>query len=62
VQDDLDAGRLIRLFDLALVDPGRAWHLIYRAEALQDAPFVAFRAWLLAEVQRSARNDGRQDG
>ncbi|WP_374308551.1 LysR substrate-binding domain-containing protein [Dongia sp.] len=62
VQDDLDAGRLIRLFDLALVDPGRAWHLIYRAEALQDAPFVAFRAWLLAEVQRSARSEGRQDG
>ena len=50
VQDDLDAGRLIRLFDLALGDPGKAWHLIYRPEALDDAPFSAFRDWLLAAV------------
>lgn len=48
VQDDLDAGRLVRLFDLALDDPGKAWHLIYRPEALNDAPFSAFRDWLLA--------------
>lgn len=53
VQDDLAAGRLMRLFDLALVDPGRAWHLIYRAEALTDPSFAAFRDWLLSEVQRS---------
>lgn len=51
VQDDLDAGRLVRLFDLALNDPGKAWHLIYRPEALHDAPFSAFRDWLLAAVQ-----------
>ncbi|MBL8708152.1 MAG: LysR family transcriptional regulator [Rhodospirillaceae bacterium] len=50
VQDDLDAGRLVRLFDLALVDPGKAWHLIYRPETLMDRPFAAFRDWLLAEV------------
>lgn len=50
VQDDLDAGRLVRLFDLALVDPGQAWHLIYRPEALNEPPFAAFRDWLLAEV------------
>jgi DNA-binding transcriptional LysR family regulator len=53
VQDDLAAGRLVRLFDLALSDPGRAWHLIYRAEALADPSFAAFRDWLLSEVQRS---------
>lgn len=58
VQDDLDAGRLVRLFDLALDDPGKAWHLIYRAETLNDAPFSAFRSWLLAEVQRSTRPAG----
>ncbi len=50
VQDDLAAGRLVRLFDLELRDPGRAWHLIYRREALEDAPFAAFRAWLLGEA------------
>lgn len=53
VQDDLDAGRLVRLFDLALVDPGKAWRLIYRPEAITDPPFAAFRDWLLAEVQNS---------
>lgn len=53
VQDDLDAGRLIRLFDLALDDPDKAWHLIYRPEALADPPFVAFRTWLLGEIGRT---------
>jgi DNA-binding transcriptional LysR family regulator len=57
VQDDLDAGRLVRLFELALADPGSAWHLIYRVETLSDLPFTAFRNWLLAEVQRSKRSD-----
>lgn len=52
VEDDLAAGRLVRLFDLSLSDPGRAWHLIYRAETLGDVSFVAFRDWLLSEVQR----------
>lgn len=51
VQDDLDAGRLVRLFDLALDDPGKAWHLIYRPETLEDSPFAAFRNWLLAAVR-----------
>jgi LysR family transcriptional regulator, glycine cleavage system transcriptional activator len=57
VQDDLKAGRLVRLFDLELVDPDMAWQLIYRAETLTDAPFAAFRSWLLAEVQRSTITD-----
>ncbi len=57
VEDDLAAGRLIRLFDLSLGDPGRAWHLIYRAETLGDVSFVAFRDWLLAEVQRSVTRE-----
>lgn len=50
VEDDLDAGRLVRLFDLALDDPDKAWHLIYRPQAREDAPFAAFRNWLLGET------------
>ncbi|WP_374377130.1 LysR substrate-binding domain-containing protein [Dongia sp.] len=57
VEDDLAAGRLVRLFDLALSDPGRAWHLIYRAEVARDAPFAAFRDWLLGEARSSAARD-----
>lgn len=58
VEDDLAAGRLVRLFDLALSDPGRAWHLIYRDEVSRDAPFAAFRDWLLGEARSSAAREG----
>lgn len=58
VEDDLAAGRLVRLFDLALSDPGRAWHLIYRDEVSRDAPFAAFRDWLLGEARSSAARGG----
>lgn len=51
VEDDLVAGRLLRLFELELSEPGRAWHLVYRVEALADKSFAAFRHWLLSEIQ-----------
>jgi len=46
VGDDLAAGRLARLFDLALEEEKRGWYLIHRPGAEADPPFGAFRTWL----------------
>jgi len=46
VGDDLAAGRLVRLFDLALEEEKRGWYLIHRPGAESDPPFGAFRTWL----------------
>lgn len=53
VGDDLAAGRLVRLFDLALEEEKRGWYLIHRPGAEADLAFAAFRGWL-AQVAADA--------
>jgi LysR family transcriptional regulator, glycine cleavage system transcriptional activator len=48
---DLDAGRLVRLFSLALPDPF-AYYIVTAPGALERAKVRAFRNWLRAEADR----------
>ena len=51
VGDDLAAGRLVRLFDLALEEEKRGWYLIQRPGAERDAAFSTFAGWLAVVTQ-----------
>jgi DNA-binding transcriptional LysR family regulator len=51
VVDDLASGRLVAPFKLA-VPKGQAWYLVYRPFRQDDAALVAFRDWLMANVER----------
>lgn len=50
VEDDLEAGRLIRPFALA-VDPGQAYYLIYRKARLQRPAVKQVRDWLRKQIR-----------
>ena len=56
VEADIEAGRLVRLFDLGL-PTGRdvAYYLAYAPSRLRHPRVAAFRAWILNEVSQSAR-------
>ena len=49
--DDIASGRLVAPFKLA-VPKGQAWYLVYRPFRQDDAALVAFRDWLMANVER----------
>jgi DNA-binding transcriptional LysR family regulator len=51
VEDDLVSGRLVAPFKLA-VPKGQAWYLVYRPFRRDDAALIAFRDWLMANVER----------
>ena len=51
VVDDLASGRLVAPFKLA-VPKGQAWYLVYRPFRQDDAALVAFRDWLMPNVER----------
>jgi DNA-binding transcriptional LysR family regulator len=51
VVDDLASGRLVAPFKLA-VPKGQAWYFVYRPFRQDDAALVAFRDWLMANVER----------
>lgn len=47
IDDDLAAGRLVAPF--AIPSPKRTgWWLVHRPDRVEEAPFAAFRAWILA--------------
>jgi LysR family glycine cleavage system transcriptional activator/LysR family transcriptional regulator of beta-lactamase len=47
VGDDLAAGRLVRVFDVAIEEEKRGWYLIHRPGAEHDTAFRAFRDWVM---------------
>jgi len=52
---DIDAGRLVRLFDIGLrAGVGLAYYLAYTPNRLQRPGVAAFRDWLLMEARKSA--------
>jgi DNA-binding transcriptional LysR family regulator len=51
VVDDVASGRLVAPFKLA-VPKGQAWYLVYRPFRQDDAALVAFRDWLMPNVER----------
>ena len=51
VEDDIASGRLVAPFKLA-VPKGQAWYLVYRPFRQDEAALVAFRDWLMANVER----------
>ncbi|HJU71048.1 MAG TPA: transcriptional regulator GcvA [Paucimonas sp.] len=51
VMQDVQAGNLVRLFDVALKCPS-SYYLVCPPEALRKSHVQAFRAWLLDEVNR----------
>ena len=56
VEADLEAGRLLRLFDLGLrTGLDVAYYLAYAPSRLRHPRVEAFRDWLLEEVAKSAR-------
>jgi LysR family glycine cleavage system transcriptional activator len=55
VGDDLAAGRLVRLFDVAL-PVTYAYYLVYPRTALADERIAAFRSWVLDEVAAGRDN------
>jgi LysR family glycine cleavage system transcriptional activator len=56
VETDLEAGRLVRLFDIGLrTGLDVAYYLAYAPSRLRHPRVAAFRDWLLEEVARSAR-------
>lgn len=58
--DDLDAGRLVRLFDIEFEDD-YGWFLVWREPVQCDpADFEAFRAWVTTEAQSGTRTSDRQ--
>jgi LysR family glycine cleavage system transcriptional activator len=52
VEDDLAAGRLVRLFDVTRRS-GRPLHMVYPETRAADPQLAAVRDWLLAEAGRS---------
>lgn len=50
VGDELNRGRLLRPFDLA-VDPGKAYYLIYADSRLQNPAVKRVRDWLLEQIE-----------
>jgi len=55
VEDDLASGRLVAPFKLA-VPKGQAWYLVYRPFRQDDAALVAFREWLMRNLQPQRRS------
>jgi DNA-binding transcriptional LysR family regulator len=55
VEDDLASGRLVAPFKLA-VPKGQAWYLVYRPFRQDDAALVAFREWLMANLEPQRRS------
>ncbi len=54
--DDLDAGRLVRLFDIGLKSGlGLAYYLVYPPSRARNPRLRAFRAWLLDAVGQARR-------
>jgi LysR family glycine cleavage system transcriptional activator len=53
--DDLEAGRLIRLFPKTTFASPLAYYIVYRAECSSVPALVAFREWLLGETSDKAR-------
>lgn len=59
VDDDLKAGRLVRLFELSLRGPAQfAYHLIMRRDALNRPILKAFHDWVMAEARASSTTQG----
>ncbi len=50
IEDDLAAGRLVQPWPLA-IDPGDAYYLIYRKQALRKTPVKAVRGWLQDQMK-----------
>jgi LysR family glycine cleavage system transcriptional activator len=56
VEADIEAGRLIRLFDLGLqVGRDVAYYLTYTPTRVRHPRVVAFREWILNEVSQTER-------
>jgi LysR family glycine cleavage system transcriptional activator len=51
VQDELDTGRLVRLFDINATT-GNAYHLVYPQDTAQRRKIKLFRDWVLKEAGR----------
>lgn len=51
-RDDLAAGRLVRLFPGIAFTSALAYYVVYRAECASLPRLLAFREWLLGEVDR----------
>jgi len=49
---EIDAGELVRLFDVAVACP-QSYYLVCPSDALKKPQVQAFRAWLLAEVEKT---------
>ena len=49
VEEELQAGRLLRPFDLA-IDPGQAYYLIHRKNSRDKASVNVVRDWLLGQI------------
>ena len=56
VEDELRAGRLVRLWDLE-APYEFAYYLVYQAEVMARPQAAAFREWILAAARKSARQD-----
>ncbi|WP_431260733.1 transcriptional regulator GcvA [Roseateles chitinivorans] len=54
-QDDLAAGRLVRLFPTIACRSALAYFIVYRAECAASPRLQAFRDWLLAEAARFSK-------
>ena len=50
-QDDVAAGRLVRLFPEIVFQSPLAYHVVYRADCAGLPKVAAFRDWLLKEAQ-----------
>lgn len=61
-QDDVAAGRLVRLFPEIKVPSALAYYVVHRPECSSLPRSQAFRRWLLAEVSRSSCDPGPAAG
>lgn len=53
VERDVQAGRLVRLFDVGLrVGPQMAYHLVYPTARATDPPVIALRDWMLSQMEK----------
>jgi len=53
VERDVQAGRLVRLFDIAMPDPNAFW-LVCRADRQAESRIALFRRWIKREAGRTA--------
>jgi LysR family transcriptional regulator, glycine cleavage system transcriptional activator len=50
VNDDIDAGRLVRLFDVEVSSAFAFW-FVCRADRLKQRKIADFRAWVISEMK-----------